>query len=167
MVISLSRCASFATTRTRSSGLRSRSCTTSIREPDVYGIVDGLHHATAGAAIGEQRVRGARGRRTSSRALEAATMTFELMLDAATYSDLAETRVAVPATQRLTCRLGFDTPVGLADLGLVETYQDALMGTYDTWERSRRPIRSKRSMWFHSATAPAPSGRSACGSCSR
>src|SRR5436190_878457 len=43
------------------------------------------------------------------RAFEASTITFELMLDYGAYRDLQRHRMLTPATQRLTCRLGFET----------------------------------------------------------
>jgi thymidylate synthase ThyX len=102
-----------------------------------YGLVDGLRHATAGEleAIVRSAFVGRGPNDPPHRALDAAQMTFELMLDAAAYGDLVQTRVSAPATQRFTCRLGFDTPSELADLGLVDAYQDALIAAYDTWAK--------------------------------
>ena len=40
-----------------------------------------------------------------------------------------------PATQRLTCHLGFDTPVELAELGLLDPYHHALLDAYDAWQK--------------------------------
>ncbi len=102
-----------------------------------YGLVDGLRHATMGELEGIVKsgflARGPG--EPPHRALAAASMTFELMLDAAAYGDLLRTRVAAPATQRYGCRLGFDTPAELADLGFVDTYQDALIVAYETWTK--------------------------------
>jgi thymidylate synthase ThyX len=100
-----------------------------------YGLVDGLRHAMASELEGIVKS-GLQGRGPADpphRALAAASMTFELMLDGAAYGDLLRTRVAAPSTQRYGCRLGFDTPAELADLGLVDAYQDALIVAYDTW----------------------------------
>lgn len=69
------------------------------------------------------------------RGLEAASMTLELMLDYGAFRDLQRHRLLSPATQRLTCRLGFDTPEGLADLGLADTYQDALVHAFEAWQQ--------------------------------
>ena len=102
-----------------------------------YGLVDGLRHATASELEGI--VKSGFTRRGPGepphRALAAASMTFELMLDCAAYGDLLQARVAAPTTQRYGCRLGFDTPAELADLGFVDGYQDALIAAYDTWTR--------------------------------
>jgi thymidylate synthase ThyX len=102
-----------------------------------YGLVDGLRHATASELEGIVKS-GFAGRGPGEpphRALAAASMTFELMLDCGAYGDLLRTRVAAPATQRFGCRLGFDTPAELADLGFVDAYQDALILAYDTWTK--------------------------------
>ncbi len=102
-----------------------------------YGLVDGLRHATASELEGI--VKSGFARRGPGepphRALAAASMTFELMLDCAAHGDLLRARVAAPTTQRYGCRLGFDTPAELADLGFVDAYQDALIVAYDTWTK--------------------------------
>jgi thymidylate synthase ThyX len=102
-----------------------------------YGLVDGLRHATASELEGI--VKSGFTRRGPGepphRALAAASMTFELMLDCAAYGDLLQARVAAPATQRYGCRLGFDTPAELADLGFVDGFQDALIAAYETWTK--------------------------------
>jgi thymidylate synthase ThyX len=102
-----------------------------------FGLVDGLRHATASELEGI--VKGAFAGRGASdpphRALAAASMTFELMLDGAAYGDLQQARIAAPTTQRISCRLGFDTPGELADLGLIDPYQDALILAYDAWTK--------------------------------
>lgn len=67
------------------------------------------------------------------RAFEASTMTFELMLDYGAYRDLQRHRMLTPATQRLTCRLGFETPQDLAELGYADIYQDAMLAARDAW----------------------------------
>ena len=102
-----------------------------------YGLVDGLRHATAAELEGIVK-NGFAGRGKGEpphRALDAASMTFELMLDVASYGDLLRPRVAAPATQRYGCRLGFDTPAELADLGFVDAYQDALIAGYEVWTK--------------------------------
>jgi thymidylate synthase ThyX len=102
-----------------------------------YGLVDGLRHATASELEGI--VKSGFTRRGPGEpphhALDAASMTFELMLDCAAYGDLLRARVTAPTTQRYGCRLGFDTPAELADLGFVDGYQDALIVAYDTWTK--------------------------------
>ena len=67
------------------------------------------------------------------RAFEVSTMTFEIMVDAATLHDLLRPRAHTASTQRLTCRLGFQLPEDLMDLGLAEAYQDAMLGAQAAW----------------------------------
>ncbi len=67
------------------------------------------------------------------RGFEASTMTFEIMTDAATTHELLRHRAHTAATQRLTCRLGFQTPEELIDLGLAEAYQDAMLAAQAAW----------------------------------
>ena len=62
-------------------------------------------------------------------------MTFELMLDYGAYRDLQRHRMLSPATQRLTCRLGFDTPSELSDLGCADAYQDGLLAAHAAWQK--------------------------------
>ncbi|MEP7121405.1 MAG: FAD-dependent thymidylate synthase [Byssovorax sp.] len=102
-----------------------------------YGLVDGLRHATAGELEGIVKSGFARRGRGEPPhpALAATTMTFELMLDCAAYGDLLHARVAAPTTQRYGCRLGFDTPAELADLGFVDGFQDTLIVAYETWTK--------------------------------
>ena len=102
-----------------------------------YGLVDGLRHAMASELEGivKSAFAGRGPADPPHRALSAASITFELMLDGATYGDLQQVRVSPPTTQRYGCRLGFDTPAELADLGLVESYQDTLIAAYDTWTK--------------------------------
>jgi hypothetical protein len=69
------------------------------------------------------------------RALEASSMTFELMLDYGAYRDLQRHRMLTPATQRLSCHLGFETPHELTDLGFTDAYHVALLAGYETWQR--------------------------------
>lgn len=67
------------------------------------------------------------------RGFEAGAMTFEIMTDAATTHELLRHRAHTAATQRLTCRLGFQTPEELIDLGLAEAYQDAMLAAQAAW----------------------------------
>jgi thymidylate synthase ThyX len=69
------------------------------------------------------------------RGLEASSMTFELMLDYGAYRDLQRHRMLSPATQRLTCHLGFETPGELNDLGFAEAYQEALFHALEHWQK--------------------------------
>jgi len=101
------------------------------------GVIDGLRNATqreltdviAAAFVN-------RGEHDPApRGLEASSMTFELMLDYGAYRDLQRHRMLSPATQRLTCHLGFDMPNELNDLGFAEAYQNALLDAYDGWQK--------------------------------
>jgi Thymidylate synthase complementing protein len=67
------------------------------------------------------------------RGFEVSTMTFEIMVDAATLHDLLRPRAFAASSQRLTCRLGFQLPEDLIDLGLAELYQDAMLAAQATW----------------------------------
>jgi thymidylate synthase ThyX len=100
------------------------------------GLMDGLRQAMPSELEGIVKAafagRGAHDE--PPRGLEASSMTFELMLDYAAYRDLQRHRMLSPATQRLTCRLGFETPVELTDLGLADAYQDAMFAAHDAWE---------------------------------
>lgn len=102
-----------------------------------YGLVDGLRHASPTELAG--LVRSSLVHRGSHdappRAFEASSMTFELMLDYGAYRDLQRHRMLSPATQRLTCRLGFETPHELADLGHADAYLDAMLAAYAAWEK--------------------------------
>lgn len=102
-----------------------------------YGFVDGLRHASASEL--ESVVKSSLANRgmhdAPPRAFETSTMTFELMLDFGAYRDLQRHRMLTPATQRLTCRLGFDTPHELAELGLADAYLDAMLAAYAAWEK--------------------------------
>jgi thymidylate synthase ThyX len=101
------------------------------------GLIDGLRHASvrelteivtaafAGRGPGDAAPRG----------LEASSMTFELMLDYGAYRDLQRHRLLSPATQRLTCHLGFETPADLVDLGFSDAFHGALLASYPAWER--------------------------------
>ncbi|UQA58043.1 FAD-dependent thymidylate synthase [Polyangium aurulentum] len=101
-----------------------------------HGLADGLRHATPNEL--ESVVRAALEARgpydAPPRAFEATTMTFELMLDYGAYRDLQRHRMLLPATQRLTCRLGFDAPIELSDLGLADPYLEAMFAARDVWE---------------------------------
>ena len=102
-----------------------------------YGLVDGLRHASAAELT--SLVKSGLTHRGSydppPRAFEASSMTFELMLDYGAYRDLQRHRMLSPATQRLTCRLGFETPHELADLGHADAYLDAMLAAYAVWEK--------------------------------
>lgn len=69
------------------------------------------------------------------RAFEASSMTFELMVDGATGHELLRHRLLSASTQRLSCRLGFQTPEDLLDLGLADPHQDALLAAQGPWSR--------------------------------
>jgi thymidylate synthase ThyX len=99
------------------------------------GLIDGLRHASqtelaeiVGAALANRGPYDA-----PPRALECTTLTFELMLDFGAYRDLQRHRLLTPATQRLGCHLGYETPAELADLGFADAYHNALLGMYDAW----------------------------------
>jgi hypothetical protein len=102
-----------------------------------YGLVEGLRHATQAELI--EIVKGALAQRGPHdpvpRAFEVSTMTFELMLDYGAYRDLQRHRMLTPATQRLTCRLGFETPAELVDLGYADAYQDVMLAAHEAWEK--------------------------------
>ncbi len=102
-----------------------------------FGLIDGLRHATANEIEGivKSAFVGRGPADPPHRALASSSMTFELMLDGAAYGDLQQARIAAPSTQRITCRFGFDTPGELADLGLIDAYQDALILAYDGWTK--------------------------------
>ncbi|AKT38019.1 FAD-dependent thymidylate synthase [Chondromyces crocatus] len=68
------------------------------------------------------------------RGFEASTMTFELMLDFGAWRDLQRHRMLTPAVQRLSCRLGFETPLELGELGCGEPFHIALLTAQDAWE---------------------------------
>jgi thymidylate synthase ThyX len=101
------------------------------------GVIDGLRNATTGelAQVVAAAFEGRGPHDAPPRGLEASSMTFELMLDYGAYRDLQRHRMLSPATQRLTCHLGFDTPVELADLGLLDPYHHALLDAYDRWQK--------------------------------
>jgi thymidylate synthase ThyX len=99
------------------------------------GVIDGLRNATAGelAQVVAAAFEGRGPHDPPPRGLEASSMTFELMLDYGAYRDMQRHRMLSPATQRLTCHLGFDSPAELAELGLLDTYHHALLDVYDHW----------------------------------
>jgi hypothetical protein len=105
-----------------------------------YGLSDAFRHATASELEGIVRASLAdRGPHDPPpRAFEASTMTFELMVDYGAYRDLQRHRMLTPAVQRLTCRLGFETPSELADMGFIEPYMEALLGARDAWQDVER-----------------------------
>jgi hypothetical protein len=67
------------------------------------------------------------------RAFESATMTFELLLDYAAYRDMGRHRMLTPATQVLTCRLGWETPAELIEMGLTDPMQEAMLAAHEAW----------------------------------
>jgi len=101
------------------------------------GLLEGLRQATAPEL--EAIVKSALAKRgpydTAPRAFEASTMTFELMLDYGAYRDMQRHRMLSPSTQRLTCRLGFDAPHELMDMGFGELYSEALLAAHDAWQK--------------------------------
>ena len=101
------------------------------------GLIDGLRNATANelSAIVAAAFQGRGPRDPAPRGLEASSMTFELMVDYGAYRDLSRHRMLSAATQRLTCRLGFDTPSELVDLGVVDGFQDALLAAHGAWQK--------------------------------
>ncbi|APR81211.1 Thymidylate synthase thyX [Minicystis rosea] len=101
------------------------------------GLIDGLRHATP-SELGEiiNAAFATRGPHDPApRALEASTMTYELMLDFGAYRDLQRHRLLTPATQRLGCHLGFETPSELSDLGFSDAFHNALLGMYESWTK--------------------------------
>jgi thymidylate synthase ThyX len=102
-----------------------------------YGFVEGLRQATPREL--ESIVRAALARRgphdPPPRALEASSMTFELMLDFGAYRDLQRHRMLTPATQRLSCRLGFETPSQITNLGFELPYQEAMLAAHHAWTK--------------------------------
>lgn len=112
-----------------------------------YNLGDALRHATQPELIAiVQAACEKRGPHDAPpRAFEASTMTFELMLDYGAYRDLQRHRMLTPATQRLTCRLGFETPQALSELGYAEAYQDAMLAARDAWHaiEERYPLEAQ------------------------
>jgi thymidylate synthase ThyX len=112
-----------------------------------YGLSDALRHATPSEL--EEVVRASLINRgphdPAPRAFEASTMTFELMLDYGSYRDLQRHRMLTPAAQRLTCRLGFEAPNELADMGLLEPYVEAMLGAREAWQamEGERPLEAQ------------------------
>jgi thymidylate synthase ThyX len=102
-----------------------------------HGLTDGLRHAsqTELEAIVKSGLAGRGSHDPPPRAFEASSMTFELMLDYGAYRDLQRHRMLSPATQRLSCRLGFETPTELAELGHADAYLDAMLSAYAAWEQ--------------------------------
>jgi len=101
------------------------------------GLLEGLRQGTAHEL--EAIVKSAFEKRgpydAAPRALESSTMTFELMLDYGAYRDLQRHRMLSPSTQRLSCKLGFETPRELFELGHGEVYADAMLMAHDAWQR--------------------------------
>jgi thymidylate synthase ThyX len=101
------------------------------------GLIDGMRHASARELqdIVAAAFAGRGPHDPAPRGLEASAMTFELMLDYGAYRDLQRHRMLSPATQQLTCHLGFETPAELAELGFSDAYQEALLAAYDAWQK--------------------------------
>lgn len=101
-----------------------------------YALGDAFRHATPAEVLGiVQASVAARGPHDPPpRAFEASTVTVELMLDYGAYRDLQRHRMLTPSPQRLSCRLGFDTPGELADMDLVEPYMDAMLTAREAWQ---------------------------------
>jgi thymidylate synthase ThyX len=98
-----------------------------------FGFVEGLRHATAGELESIVRA-GMAGRGPNDpppRAFEAAGVACELMLDFGSFRDLARHRMLTPMTQRVSCRLGFDTPTELGDVS--DAFQDAMLSAHNAW----------------------------------
>lgn len=99
------------------------------------GILDALRYATQSEL--EAVVVSAVARRAeledAPRAFESSTLTFELMLDFASFGHMQRHRVLTAHTQQLGCRLGFELPAEISDLGVSEPYVEALMGAHETW----------------------------------
>jgi len=108
-------------------------------EPSVHvrGIVEALKLATK--AEREGIARAALARRgphdPACRAFEATSLTVELLIDYGAYRDLQRHRMLTPSTQRLTCRLGFETPAELVEFGLAADYARAMLDAIEAWER--------------------------------
>jgi thymidylate synthase ThyX len=103
----------------------------------VSGFLDALRHASqaeqAELCVAALAARGPHD--APPRAFESTSVTFELMLDYGAYRDLQRHRMLTPATQRLTCHLGFETPHELSDLGLADAYHLALLAHYEAWQK--------------------------------
>lgn len=67
------------------------------------------------------------------RGFESSTLTFEIMADSLTAQDLVGHRRRAVSEQRFTCRLGFQTPEDLLDLGLADMYQDTMLAAQAAW----------------------------------
>ena len=96
-------------------------------------LLDGIRQATRSelATVLQAAFRHRGPHDQAPRGLEASSMTFELMLDYGAYRDLQRHRMLSPATQILSCDLGFQTPSELTDLGLADGYHDALIAAHD------------------------------------
>jgi thymidylate synthase ThyX len=102
-------------------------------------VLDSLRHASsAELARVVQSCLASRGPHdTPPRALEATTLTFELLLDYGAYRDLQRHRMLTPATQVLGCSVGYDAPPELGELGLHEPFTDAMLRTVEEWTALR------------------------------
>ncbi|HAZ62701.1 MAG TPA: FAD-dependent thymidylate synthase [Armatimonadetes bacterium] len=69
------------------------------------------------------------------RALEQVTFSFELTLDYGAYRDVQRHRMCTQLGQVLDCRHGYETPPGVAAVGLVDDYHRALAASEAAWER--------------------------------
>jgi thymidylate synthase ThyX len=101
-----------------------------------FGFTEGLRQATAGEL--ESLLRAGLGARADGeplpRAFESARVTMEIMVDYAAFRELSRHRRLTPATQRISCRLGFDTPSEITDLGVSDAYHEAMLGAYTAWQ---------------------------------
>ncbi len=108
-------------------------------EPSVHvrGIVEALKLATKAEREGIcQAALTRRGPHDPAcRAFESTNLTFELFLDYGAFRDLQRHRMLSPSTQRLTCRLGFETPAELVEFGLAGDYARAMLEAVDGWEQ--------------------------------
>lgn len=100
-----------------------------------YGLGDALRGATADELLRVVRASlAARGPHDAPpRAFEASSVTVELMLDYGAYRDLQRHRMLTPAAQRLSCRLGFETPRELLELDLDGFYMEAMLRAREVW----------------------------------
>jgi len=99
------------------------------------GLIDAVKHAApreleeiARAAVASRGPRD-----PVPRAFEVSTLTFELLLDYGAYRDLGRHRMLTPATQLLTCRLGWETPTEINELGLTDPMQEAMLAAHEGW----------------------------------
>jgi hypothetical protein len=106
-----------------------------------FGFVEGLRHATASELESLARA-GLASRGPDEplpRAFEAARVSIELMLDFAAFRELSRHRRLTPSTQRLSCRLGFETPAEITDIGLADPYYEAMLAAHAAWHDLDEP----------------------------